>query len=193
MHLFSQNLAQVAISVLSSALLVQALVIVDSPSRIGGGAVKRADVCNGHAELCGKSYGNVSFVGTHDSYAIGVNNLAVNQDQPITQQLNDGIRMLQVQAHNNNGDIFLCHTSCSLYNGGSLKTYLDTVKTWLDANPNEVLSILIVNIDNLPATQYDTIFKAASLDTVSFVPSSPSLPASGWPTLGSMIDSGSAL
>lgn len=30
----------------------------------------------------------------------------------VTQQLNDGIRMLQMQAHNANGTIRLCHSSC---------------------------------------------------------------------------------
>lgn len=35
---------------------------------------RRATVCNGHSELCGRSFGNVTFVGAHDSYAIGVNN-----------------------------------------------------------------------------------------------------------------------
>ena len=41
----------------------------------------RATVCNGFPELCTRTFGNVSFVGAHDSYAIGVNNLAANQDQ----------------------------------------------------------------------------------------------------------------
>ena len=30
----------------------------------------------------------------------------------VTQQLNDGVRMLQSQAHNKSGTIELCHTSC---------------------------------------------------------------------------------
>jgi hypothetical protein len=30
----------------------------------------------------------------------------------VTQQLNDGIRMLQVQTHNKSGTIQLCHTNC---------------------------------------------------------------------------------
>jgi hypothetical protein len=30
----------------------------------------------------------------------------------VTQQLNDGIRMLQVQTHNKSGAIQLCHTNC---------------------------------------------------------------------------------
>jgi len=32
---------------------------------------RRATTCNGHAELCERSFGSVSFVGAHDSYAIG--------------------------------------------------------------------------------------------------------------------------
>jgi hypothetical protein len=56
-----------------------------------------------------------------------------------------------------------------------------------------VLSLLIVNIDNVPAAQYDTVFKAAGVDALSFAPESSPLQASAWPTLGSMIDSGKRL
>ncbi|KAF8807790.1 PLC-like phosphodiesterase [Phlegmacium glaucopus] len=153
----------------------------------------RATICNGHAELCNRSFGNVTFVGAHDSYAIGVNTLAANQDQNVTQQLNDGIRMLQMQAHDQNGIIQLCHTSCGLYNGGTLQDYLQTVKAWMDANPNEVLSLLIVNIDDLSPTRYDPIFRSVGLDTLSFAPTSSPIAAANWPTLGSMIDSGKRL
>lgn len=101
--------------------------------------------------------------------------------------------MLQIQAHFQNGVIRLCHTSCTLYDGGTLEDYLTTVKTWLDANPEEVLSILIVNIDNQPASAYDAIYKSAAVDTYSFAPASSPMAASAWPTLGSMIDSGKRL
>ncbi|KAK7680522.1 hypothetical protein QCA50_016303 [Cerrena zonata] len=154
---------------------------------------RRATVCNGHAELCDKSFGNVTFVGAHNSYAVGVNNLATNQDYDISQQLKDGIRMLQMQAHNQDGTIQLCHTACSLYNGGTLQDYLGKVKTFMDANPDEVVSLLIVNSDNLAPSLYDTVFKAAGVDTMSYAPDSASLPATGWPTLGSLIDSGKRL
>lgn len=56
-----------------------------------------------------------------------------------------------------------------------------------------VLTLLIVNSDDLDASQYDTVFKAVGLDTVSYVPQTTPVPASGWPTLGSMIDSGNRL
>lgn len=185
MQLLSRyQLTQAVLSALLSASTINALV-----------PTKRATVCNGHPELCDRSYGAVSYVGTHDSYAIGTPgaNLAVNQDQPITTQLNDGVRMLQMQAHNQNGEIRLCHTSCALLDGGSLSDYLTNVKGWLDSNPNEVLTLLIVNIDNLPASNYDTVFKGVGLDSVSFAPTSSPLAASSWPTLGSMIDSGKRL
>ncbi|KAH8099287.1 PLC-like phosphodiesterase [Cristinia sonorae] len=176
-------------TILTQAVL--SLTLLSSHSFVSAVHVqRRATVCNGHAELCERGYGNVTFVGAHNSYAVGINNLATNQDYDVTQQLNDGIRMLQMQAHNLNGVIQLCHTTCSLYNGGTLTDYLKKVKTWLDANPDDVVSLLIVNSDNLPPAQYDTAFKDAGLDTQSFVPDAPSLPQGAWPTLGSLIDSG---
>jgi len=152
--------------------------------------LSRATVCNGHAEFCSRSYGNVSFVGAHDSYAIGVGILPANQDQNVTQQLNDGIRLLQLQALNQGGTIRLCHSSCSLYDGGTLHDYLSTVKTWLDANLNEVLTLLIVNINNLPPTAFDSVFQAVGLATISYRPKTVNQTIYDWPTLGSMIDTG---
>ncbi|KAJ2914279.1 hypothetical protein MD484_g6118, partial [Candolleomyces efflorescens] len=159
-----------------------------------GGLQRRATICNGHAEFCERSYGSLTYVGTHDSYAIGLtNNLAANQDQDITQQLNDGVRMLQMQAHNESGVIRLCHTTCVLLDGGTLEDYLKIVKTWLDANPNEVLSLLIVNIDNMAASAFGTVFASVGLDTLSYAPSTSPLAATEWPTLGTLIDSGKRL
>jgi len=135
----------------------------------------------------------VSFVGAHDSYAVGTNNLAVNQDYDVTQQLTDGVRMLQMQAHNQSGTIQLCHTSCLLYDGGTLEAYLTKVKTWMDANTNDVVTLLIVNIDDMAASPYDKVFKSVGLDKISYAPSTSPLTASSWPTLGSMIDQGTRL
>jgi len=171
--------------VLTSILLAQAYSVFGSAL---APVLPRATVCNGHAEFCSRSYGNVSYVGAHDSYAIGVGLLAANQDQSVTQQLNDGIRMLQLQALNQNGTIRLCHTSCSLYDGGTLHDYLVTVKSWLDVNPGEVLTILIVNINNLPPTTFDAVYRAVGLDAISFSPTDAATPITGWPTLGSMIE-----
>ncbi|KAI0322183.1 PLC-like phosphodiesterase [Amylostereum chailletii] len=169
------------------ALALSAVSVLAIPS------APRATTCNGSSDLCNRSYGNVTFVGAHDSYAVGVNNAAVNQDYDITQQLNDGIRMLQVQAHNKDGTIELCHSSCSLLDGGSLQDYLGTLKSWMDSNTNDVVTLLIVNIDDLAVSQFDTVFKAAGVDTLSYAPSSATTTFSNWPTLGAMIDNGTRL
>jgi hypothetical protein len=56
-----------------------------------------------------------------------------------------------------------------------------------------VVTLLIVNSDGLSPTQYDTVFKAVGLDTLSYTPPSAVTVNTGWPTLGSMIDSGKRL
>ncbi|KIY51257.1 PLC-like phosphodiesterase [Fistulina hepatica ATCC 64428] len=176
------SLAQVALPLLLSTTRA----FSSAPAR-------RATTCNGYSEFCDRSYGNISFVGAHDSYAVGTDDLAANQDYGVTQQLNDGIRMLQLQAHNLSGTIELCHTSCDLYDGGSLEKYLTTVKTWMDGNTTDVVSILIVNYDNLAATAYQSVYEAVGLDTLSFSPSNASLAYTAWPTLGEMIGNGTRL
>ncbi|KAJ7492401.1 PLC-like phosphodiesterase [Mycena latifolia] len=173
--------------------LVQGALYLLFSGAVGNAALRRATTCNGHSELCDRSYGNVSYVGAHDSYAVGANNLATNQDYDVTQQLTDGIRMLQMQAHNSSGVIQLCHTNCLLYNGGTLEAYLTKVKTWMDANTEDVVTLLIVNIDNLVASEFGTVFANVGLDKLSYAPSTSPLTASAWPTLGSMIDNGTRL
>ncbi|KAF8683390.1 PLC-like phosphodiesterase [Rhizoctonia solani] len=74
--------------------------------------------------------------------------------------------------------------------GGLFTEYLKKVKTWLDSNPNEVISILIVNIDNQPASSFAAIYEAASMVDISYAPSTPTVAADQWPTLGTLIDSG---
>lgn len=56
-----------------------------------------ADVCNGHAELCDKSYSSVTFLGAHNSFGVG-DSIAANQHKNVTAQLNDGIRTMSIQA-----------------------------------------------------------------------------------------------
>ncbi|KAJ7742677.1 PLC-like phosphodiesterase [Mycena maculata] len=155
--------------------------------------VKRATVCNGHAELCTRSYGNVTFVASHDSFAISKDPFALARDQEvdIPTQLSLGVRMLQAQSHVKNGVLHFCHTSCALFDGGAVVDYLKTVKTFLDANPNEVLTLLFTNPEGQsPTTVWKPAFDEAGISDLAYVP--PSLPVkqSDWPTLGDTIDSG---
>jgi len=63
----------------------------------------------------------------------------------------------------------------------------------MNSNPNDVVSLLIVNSDKFAPSAYDTVFKAVGLDTLSYSPPSATTAYSAWPSLGSMIDSGKRL
>lgn len=49
-------------------------------------SILAATTCNGHSELCSRLYSNVTFIGAHDSYAVG-SSMADDQDKDVTSQL----------------------------------------------------------------------------------------------------------
>ena len=113
------------------------------------------------------------------------------QEVDVLSQLGLGVRLLQAQTHDNNGELHFCHTSCELFDGGTVQDYLTTVKQFLDANPNEVITLLFTNPDALSLPdQWEPAFVNSGINDLAYVP--PSLPVkqSDWPTLGDMIDSG---
>ncbi|PWN53103.1 hypothetical protein IE53DRAFT_373194 [Violaceomyces palustris] len=157
--------------------------------------------CNGHPSLCDKAYPDVVYMGTHNSYAYG-NGLSDNQYRNITQQLEDGIRLLQSQGHpfyepssQSPSGISLCHTSCYLQNGGFLEEWLGNVTAWLESNPDEVLTLLVTNPDGVPVSMWKKAFEFHHLDQISFVPppGTTFMRRQDWPTLGEMIESGTRL
>lgn len=149
-------------------------------------------LCNGHAELCDRSYSNVTFVGSHNTAFVGIG-VADNQGVSVEQQLAMGVRLFETQTHRlwrrsdnalllaEGGDddelgeeeeddeegwqpgddeeeleatsssidrdlmIRLCHTRCSIRSAGRLKHFLANMKTFLDANPNEVVTLMLTN------------------------------------------------
>ncbi|KAJ7846714.1 PLC-like phosphodiesterase [Mycena olivaceomarginata] len=154
---------------------------------------KRATICNGHPQFCSRPYSNVTYIGAHDSFAFSADPFALARDQEvnITAQLQLGVRLLQAQGHMNGDVLHFCHTSCALFDGGSVLSYLKLVKTFLDNNPNEVLTLLFTNPEGLsPATVWKPIFDAAGISNLTYIPSSLPVKQSDWPTLGSMIDAG---
>jgi hypothetical protein len=100
-------------------------------------ATLAATTCNGSPDLCSKPYSGVTFIGTHDSYAVGGGNVADNQYKDVTAQLNDGVRTLQMQAHNAADGIHLCHGSCTFRDAGLIQGYLGKVADWVGSNPND--------------------------------------------------------
>ncbi|KAH9966051.1 PLC-like phosphodiesterase [Russula dissimulans] len=143
--------------------------------------------CNGHVELCNRSYGNITFIGAHDSYAFSNNTLQLARDQEvdIPTQLSFGIRLLQAQSHMYNN---------LLFDGGTVADYLTLVRTFLDNNPNDVLTLLFTNPEGWSFNQtWAPLFENASLSNYAYVPPQNPMPQNAWPTLGNMIASGKRL
>lgn len=152
-------------------------------------------LCNKRAEYCDRRYSDISFIGAHNSPFVGPLPQH-NQDIEVKQQLDLGIRFLQGQTHvNDDGVLSMCHSSCILEDAGSLQSFLETVKGWMDKNTDEVVTLLITNGDRLDISEFDDAFSAAGIKDHIFVPpSSPKpLPIEEWPTLGEFIKSGKRL
>ncbi|KAI1828375.1 PLC-like phosphodiesterase [Xylaria intraflava] len=143
--------------------------------------------CNNFPALCNRSYANITHMGAHDSSflrdASTQNSVAGNQFFNATAALDAGLRLLQVQVHKLNNTIEMCHTSCDLLDAGPLETWLGDIKSWMDSNPNEVVTLLIVNSDGQDVSEFGAVFKSSGIAEYGFTPS-----GNGWPTLQSMIN-----
>lgn len=153
-----------------------------------------ATTCNGRTEYCTRSYSDITFVGSHDAPFVG-DLPQQNQYIDIKPQLDMGIRYLQAQTHHSPTDenvLELCHTSCFLEDAGTLESLLVTVKEWLDANANEVVTLLLTNGDSVDVTEFGETFSKSGIDSYAFVPSSSpnTLSIDDWPILGDLVSSG---
>ncbi|ORY61278.1 PLC-like phosphodiesterase [Pseudomassariella vexata] len=150
-----------------------------------------AATCNGHDELCDRQYSNITFVGSHNSAFVGY--LPVdNQFTSVADQLSQGVRFLQAQTHDKDGTVELCHTSCLEEDAGSLEGYLVMVKTFLDSNADEVVTLLLTNGDGIAGADFAGVFEAAGIDSYAYSPGS-NLALAEWPTLGELISAGTRL
>jgi hypothetical protein len=70
--------------------------------------------------------------------------------------------------------------------------YLGDIKTWLDANDNQVVTLLLTNGDFVDVSLFGTAMSSSGLDTYAFTPTSQ-LAIDEWPTLQELIDAGTRL
>ncbi|PWW79160.1 PLC-like phosphodiesterase [Tuber magnatum] len=143
--------------------------------------------CNLYVEFCNRRYSDITYVGAHNSPFVKEYSLAANQNLDVKAQLNDGIRMLQGQAHKLNGTIHYCHTSCDLLNAGPVEVYLKTVVGWLRDNPFEVVTVLIGNGGFLNVRDYSEPLEKSGLAELAYIPKERNIKIDQWPTLSEMI------
>ena len=159
--------------------------------------------CNNSPDLCARSYSNITHLGAHDSPFVAngsssTNNLisftdAGNQDVNSTAQLAAGVRLLSAQVHSSNGEWHLCHTSCSLLDAGLLSTWLAGIKSWMDANPHDVVTLLLVNSDNASGEDIQKEYETAQITQYAYSPPSSTTALTTWPTLQDMISNNTRL
>ncbi|KAJ2955480.1 hypothetical protein NQZ79_g8529 [Umbelopsis isabellina] len=148
--------------------------------------------CNGYSSLCSKSYNEVSYLTTHNSYAY-MSNVGQNQHYDVQTQLNDGIRGLKLSAvkSSNYTGVELCHTACNILDSGTAHDTLSVIASWLKNNPNEVVTIMWNNLGNFSASDLQSEYQQASgiMDYLYVQPNNNYT----WPTLSEMISSGKRL
>ncbi|KAL4873087.1 hypothetical protein BDV12DRAFT_161299 [Aspergillus spectabilis] len=159
-------------------------------------APRQSTACNNSPSLCSKSYGDITHLGAHDSPFLRDEStgysVAGNQHYNTTVQLDAGVRLVSAQVHDSDSQWRLCHSSCDLLDAGRLRSWLSEIKDWLDANANEVVTVLLVNSDGATASDLHIEFEAANITDYTYSPTSEGAPTS-WPTLQELIDDGTRL
>jgi hypothetical protein len=160
-------------------------------------ALAQTQACNNSPELCSRQYSNITHLGAHDSPFLRDSSTtwstSGNQFYNSTVQLQAGVRLLTAQVHSENGTWRLCHSSCDLLDAGTLSNWLGEIKDFMDENPNEVVTVLLVNSDGASASDLAGEYEAAGVDAYSYVPSSASASSTTWPTLQDLIASNTRL
>ncbi|TFK19855.1 PLC-like phosphodiesterase [Coprinopsis marcescibilis] len=152
--------------------------------------------CNGSPLLCDRKYSNVTFLGSHDSFADSPHWYAISRTQevPLEAQMKMGVRLLQAQSHMYNGQLHFCHTTCGLFDGGTVEAYLLKVKKFLDENPTEIFTFIWTNPKFLSIDEvFKPLFEKTGMDKYAYIPPRPIMTRGDWPTLREMIDTGKRL
>ncbi|QDS69280.1 hypothetical protein FKW77_002358 [Venturia effusa] len=156
--------------------------------------------CNNSPALCSRGYGNITHLGAHDSPFVSNSSnrytSSGNQFFNSTTQLDAGVRLLSAQIHSASStdpSLHLCHSDCALYDAGPLTTWLASISTWLDDNPYDVVTILLVNSVNADATTLATQFSSSGITKHAYTPATVPTSAAGWPTLQTLITANTRL
>lgn len=137
--------------------------------------------CNGSSLLCSKKYNEVAYLTTHNAFNSLQGNFSLpNQNIDITEQLTIGVRAFMLDVYDYSGDIVVYH-GFPFLGTNPLEDELLKIKTFLDANPNEVVTVILecyVSADDI-----ETEMMQSGL--MSYVYEHPQ--GTSWPTLQTMI------
>lgn len=148
--------------------------------------------CNGSPALCGRRYSEVTFAAAHNAAFVG-RGPSHNQFEYPENGLAKGVRYFTTQVHIEDGEIRQCHSDCFLLDVGHFSEILVSLKTWMDRNPRDVVTLLVTNgDDNIRIEEFAPIFEQTGTAGIAFAPGR-NLGLNDWPTLGELIDTGKRL
>lgn len=177
---------------LLAATFVGAASVAAAPQTTGAAGA----ACNNSPSLCSRPYNTITHMGAHDAAflrdASTQNSIAGNQYKNATVALDAGLRLLQAQVHKSDNALRLCHTSCQLLDAGPLQNWLAAINVWMTKNPNEVVTIILVNSDSASASELGAVFQQSGISKYGYTPAG-STATGNWPTLQTMINQNTRL
>jgi len=141
--------------------------------------------CNGSLDLCSKKYNEVAYLTTHNAFNSDQDGLLFpNQTYNIASQLNDGVRGLMIDVYDFFGTPTAYHSVFAL---GTipLSDILNDIKTFLDNNPNEIVTIILECY--VTANDIEDEINQSGLSSYLYTHNTV------WPTLQNMIDNDNRL
>jgi hypothetical protein len=143
--------------------------------------------CNGFSELCERRYNHVAYLTTHNAFNAGEDGFTFpNHNFGITRQLEDGVRGLMIDVYDEGGVATVYH-SVAILGTTTLESNLVEIKNFLDANPNEVVTIIFECYADFE------LIETAFLNTEMLDYALEQDLGEEWPTLQQMIDDGKRL
>ncbi|OAY64716.1 PI-PLC X domain-containing protein [Ananas comosus] len=146
----------------------------------------------------GLAFNRYAWLTTHNSFArLGVRSQTgsiilapTNQQDSITDQLNNGVRGLMLDMYDFENDVWLCHSfGGKCYNITAFQPAINVLKeiqSFLEANPSEVVTIFIEDYVTSPMG-LTKVFTASGLMKYWFPVSSMPKNGGDWPLLRDMI------
>ncbi|GAV78762.1 hypothetical protein CFOL_v3_22227 [Cephalotus follicularis] len=142
-------------------------------------------------------FNKYAFLTTHNSFAIsgeashtGPRITFTNQEDNVTQQLNNGVRALMLDTYDFKGDIWLCHS----FDGKCLdltafEPAIDTFKeieSFLAANPSEIVTLILEDYVTTP-NGLGKVFNDSGLNKYWFPVSKMPQNGEDWPLVKDMV------
>ena len=139
--------------------------------------------CNGSTLLCNKKYNEVAYLTTHNAFNSDEDNFSLpNQNLNIATQLNDGVRGLMIDVYDVFGTPTVYHGT-SILGSAPFLDYLIDIKSFLDAHPNEIITIIL----ECYTTANEIEYELTQAGLMPFLYSHTL--GNNWPTLQTMINS----